>query len=89
MSVQSCQKLWSVVYNQSAVHRIMKSGACKMVAHFSYHAGGGLKHGSIVQVDDQAQHFKVSLVVSHQVRLLRVSCITFIMCITSSVFIFC
>ncbi|KAL3140467.1 hypothetical protein ABBQ38_004726 [Trebouxia sp. C0009 RCD-2024] len=28
--------------------------------------GGGLKHGSIVQVDDQAQHFKVSLVVSHQ-----------------------
>ncbi|DBA95757.1 hypothetical protein WJX77_000574 [Trebouxia sp. C0004] len=28
--------------------------------------GGGVKHGSIVQVDDQAQHFKVSLVVSHQ-----------------------
>lgn len=28
--------------------------------------GGGLKNGSIVQVDDQAQHFKVSLVVSHQ-----------------------
>ena len=35
----------------------------------SCHVGGGLKHGSIVQIDDQAQHFKVSLVVSHQVRL--------------------
>lgn len=28
--------------------------------------GGGVRHGSIVQVDDQAQHFKVSIVVSHQ-----------------------
>lgn len=30
--------------------------------------GGGLKHGSIVEVDDQAQQFKVALVISHQVR---------------------
>ena len=39
----------------------------KCVHPGSSYAGGGVKHGSIVQVDDQAQHFKVSLVVSHQV----------------------
>lgn len=41
---------------------------CNAVTVTCY-SGGGLKHGSIVQVDDQAQHFKVSLVVSHQVSL--------------------
>ena len=30
-------------------------------------AGGGVQHGSIVEVDDQAQQFKVALVISDQV----------------------
>lgn len=30
-------------------------------------AGGGIKHGSIVEVDDQAQQIKVALVISNQV----------------------
>lgn len=45
------------------------------------YSGGGLKHGSIVQVDDQAQHFKVSLVVSHQVRLPLKTFCGLVMCI--------
>lgn len=30
--------------------------------------GGGLKNGSIMEVQDQLQNFKVEIIISHQVR---------------------
>ncbi len=36
--------------------------------HLADLPGGGLRHGSIVTVQDQSQHFHVEVIVSHQVR---------------------
>ena len=72
MIINACVS-WCMCYCSVLSYRV-----CAKPPHILHQSlwvlGGGLKHGSIVQVDDQAQHFKVSLVVSHQVGLRQLLC---------------